>query len=138
MSCNLRINSIHWEIIHWCIVVATLRCILGDIMIVAKTYRHRGKFMRFNFFQVNISSSFLFKKCQNLKLNNIELIDLSFGLAKYQLQILDTKTQNIFCCVNENSTSFLYTRKQKEPETKFLYFKGYNKVEMLLAKNIGF
>ena len=125
MSCNLRINSIHWEIIHWCTVVATLRCILGDIIIVAKTYRHRGKFVRFNFFQVNISSSFLFKKCQNLKLNNIELIDLSFGLAKYQLQILDTKTQNIFCCVNENSTTFLYTLnsgdKKTEGEKSFLF-----------------
>ena len=74
MSCDLRINSIHWEKIYWCIIVATWRCSLGDIVIVAKTYRHRGKFMRFNFFQVDISSSFLFKKCQNLKLNNIDLL----------------------------------------------------------------
>ena len=75
---------------------ATLRCILGDIRIVAKTYRYRGKFVRVNFFQVNISSSFLFKKCQNLKLNNIELFDLSVGLAKYQLRILDTNALSFY------------------------------------------
>ena len=34
---------------------------------------------------------------------------------------LKTKTQNIFCCLNENLTTFLYTliRKQKEKKKVF-------------------
>ena len=46
---------------------------------------------------------------------------------------LNTKTQNIFCCVNENLTIFLYTLnrgdKKTEEEKKVFYFKVYTKVE---------
>ena len=50
---------------------------------------------------------------------------------------LNTKTQNIFCCVNENLTSFLYTltgwtRKQKVK--KVFSFKVYTKVECYFKK----
>ena len=50
---------------------------------------------------------------------------------------IKSKTQNIFCCVNENWTTFLYILnrgdKKTEGEKKFL-FKVCNKVEMLLTK----
>ena len=36
------------------------------------------------------------------KFQNQSICDLSVGSAKYQIQILNTQTQNIFCCVNEN------------------------------------
>ena len=58
------------------------------------------------------------------------------------LDELNTKTQNIFCCVNENSTTFLYTLnmedKKTEGEKKVFFYKVYSKVEMLLNKKIGF
>ena len=52
--------------------------------------------------------------------------------TKYEY-VLNTKTQNIFCCVNENQTTFLYTltggrRKQKEKK-KVFSFKVYTQVE---------
>ena len=37
------------------------------------------------------------------------LIDLSIGSTETKYIKLNTKTQNIFCCVNENLTTFLYT-----------------------------
>ena len=47
------------------------------------------------------------------------IIDLSIGSTETKYIKLNTKTQNIFCCVNENLTTFLYTltgatRKKKE------------------------
>ena len=54
----------------------------------------------------------------NLNLNlKLTSIDLSIGSTETKYIKLNTKTQNIFCCVNENLT-FLYTltgstRKQK-------------------------
>ena len=52
-------------------------------------------------------------------------IDIFVGSAKYQIGILNTKTQNIFCCVNENLTTFLYTLnrgdKKTEGEKSFLF-----------------
>ena len=58
--------------------------------------------------------------------------DLSIGSTETKYIKLNTKTQNIFCCVNENLTTFLYTltggtRKQKEK--KVFFFKVYTKVE---------
>jgi hypothetical protein len=35
--------------------------------------------------------------------------DLSIGSTETKYKKLNTKTQNIFCCVNENSATFLYT-----------------------------
>ena len=51
--------------------------------------------------------------------------DLSLGSTETKYIKLNTKTQNIFCCVNENLTTFLYTltggtRKQKEKKS-FLF-----------------
>ena len=40
----------------------------------------------------------------------------------------NTKTQNIFCRLNENLTTFLYTLTRKQKEKSFL-FKVYTKVE---------
>ena len=50
---------------------------------------------------------------------------------------LNTKTQNIFCCLNENLTTFLYTltggtRKQKDK--KVFSFKVYMKVDCYFKK----
>ena len=46
---------------------------------------------------------------------------------------LNTKTQNILCCVNENLTALLYTLtggdKKTEGETNVFFFKVYTKVE---------
>ena len=58
--------------------------------------------------------------------------DLSIASTKTKYIKLNTKTQNIFCRLNENLTTFLYTltgatRKQKEK--KVLSFKVYTKVE---------
>ena len=57
--------------------------------------------------------------------------DLSIASTKTKYMKLNTKTQNIFCGLNENLTTFLYTltgatRKQKEK--KVFSFKVYTKV----------
>jgi hypothetical protein len=49
---------------------------------------------------------------------------------------LDTKTQNIFCFVNENLTTFLYTLKT-EGEKKFSFLKGIPK-SIVIKKIFGF
>ena len=59
-------------------------------------------------------------------------IDLSIGSTETKYIKLNTKTENIFCCVNENLTTFLFaltggTRKQKGK--KVFSFKVYTKVE---------
>ena len=53
-----------------------------------------------------------------------EIIDLSIASTKTKYIKLNTKTQNIFCRLNENLTTFLYTlkgatRKQKEKKSFF-------------------
>ena len=63
-----------------------------------------------------------------------ELYDQSIASTKTKYIKLNTKTQNIFCCLNENLTTFLYTltgptRKQKE--------KGIQKLN-IIKKNLGF
>ena len=68
------------------------------------------------------------------------ICDLSIASTKTKYIKLNTKTQNIFCRLNENLTTFLYTlnrggtRKQKEK--KVFFFKVYNKVVMLLTKKL--
>ena len=62
----------------------------------------------------------------------LKIIDLSIASTKTKYIKLNTKTQNIFCRLNENLTTFLYTltgatRKQKEK--KVFSFKVYTKVE---------
>ena len=48
----------------------------------------------------------------------VELWNLKLDLnLKYQIQILNTKTQNIFCCVNENLTTFSYTLNRGDKKT---------------------
>ena len=56
---------------------------------------------------------------------NLDSIDLSIGSTETKYIKLNIKTQNIFCCVDENLTSFLYTltggtRKQWEKKS-FLF-----------------
>ena len=66
-------------------------------------------------------------------MENCTLMIYPLDLLKPNTYIkLNTKTQYIFCCVNENLTTFLYTltggtRKQKEK--KVFFFKVYTKVE---------
>ena len=59
--------------------------------------------------------------------------DLSVASTKTKYIKLNTKTQNIFCCVNENLTTFLihFDRgdKKTEGEKKVLSFKVYTKVQ---------
>ena len=48
--------------------------------------------------------------------------DLSIGSTETKYMKLNTKTQNIFCCVNEDLTTFLYNLnkgdKKKEGQKK--------------------
>ena len=65
-------------------------------------------------------------------LNRFKTYDLSIASTKTKYIKLNTKTQNIFCRLIENLTTFLYTltgatRKQKEK--KVFSFKVYTKVE---------
>ena len=59
--------------------------------------------------------------------------DLSIGSTETKYIKLNTKTQNIFCCVNENLTTFLYTltegNKKTEEEKKVFFFNAYTKVK---------
>ena len=64
--------------------------------------------------------------------------DQSIASTKTKYIKLNTKTQNIFCRLNENLMTFLYTltgttRKQKEK--KVFSFKVYTKVECYFLKN---
>ena len=60
------------------------------------------------------------KTCANIKQPCLKINDLSIGSTETKYYIkLNTKTQNIFCFVNENLATYLYTltggtRKQKE------------------------
>ena len=61
--------------------------------------------------------------------------DLSIGSTETKYIKLNTKTQNIFCCVNENLTTFLYTltggtRNQKEKK-KFSFLKCIQKSNVI-------
>jgi hypothetical protein len=67
--------------------------------------------------------------------------DLSIASNKTKYIKLNTKTQNIFCRLNENLTTFLYTltgatRKQKEKK-KFSLLKCMQKLNVI-KKKIGF
>ena len=59
--------------------------------------------------------------------------DLSIGSTETKYIKLNTKTQNIFCCVNENLMTFLYTLtggdKKTEGEKKVFSVKVHTKVE---------
>ena len=67
-----------------------------------------------------------------LDVSFLKSIDKSIASTKTKYMKLNTKTQNIFCRLNENLMTFLYTltgatRKQKEK--KVFSFKVYTKVE---------
>ena len=61
------------------------------------------------------------------------LIDLSIALTKTKYIKLNTKTQILFCFVNENLTTFLYTLIEGDKKTKgeknLFSIKVYTKVE---------
>ena len=64
--------------------------------------------------------------------DNFVPFDQSIASTKTKNIKLNTKTQNIFCCLNENLTTYLYTltgatRKQKDK--KVFSFKVYTKNE---------
>ena len=70
-----------------------------------------------------------------------ETYDLSIASTKTKYIKLNPKTQNIFCRLNENLTTFLYTltgatRKQKEKK-KFSLLKCIQKLNVI-KKNFGF
>ena len=64
--------------------------------------------------------------------------DLSIGSTETKYIKPNAKIQNIFCCVNENLTTFLYTLtggdKKTEGEKKGFLFKSVYKSRMLLKK----
>ena len=50
------------------------------------------------------------------------------------MPILNTKIQNVFCCVNENLTTFLYTlnrggQENRRRKKKVIFLKVYKNVE---------
>ena len=55
--------------------------------------------------------------------------DLSIGFTETKYIKLNTKTQNIFCCLNKNLTTFLYTLTRKQKEKKKFSLTVYTKVE---------
>ena len=61
------------------------------------------------------------------KISILVFYDISIGSTEIKCIKLNTKTQNIFCRLNENLTLTGATRKQKEK--KFFSFKVYTKVE---------
>ena len=66
----------------------------------------------------------------------IFIYDLSIGSTETKHIKLNTNTQNIFCCLNENLPTFLYTftggtRKQKEKK-KFSFLKCIQKSNVIL------
>ena len=59
--------------------------------------------------------------------------DLSIGSTETKYIELNTKTQNIFSCVNKNLTTFLYTLtggKRKQKEKKSFFFDSVYKSQM--------
>ena len=61
-------------------------------------------------------------------MKNLVFIDLSFTSTKTKYVKLNTKTQNIFCRLNENLTTFLYTLSPRHEN------KVYTKVECYFKK----
>ena len=77
-----------------------------------------------------------------LKILKLEvgIIDLSIASTKTKYIKLNTKTQNIFCRLNEALTTFLYTltgATRKQMEKKKFSFKVYTKVNVI-KKRFGF
>ena len=67
--------------------------------------------------------------------------DLFIGSTEIKYIKLNTKTQNIFYCLNENLTTFLYTLiggdKKTEGEKKFSLLKCIHKSNVII-KQLGF
>ena len=55
------------------------------------------------------------------------IYDLSVASTKTKYIKLNTKTQNIFCCFNENLTTFLYTLKEKTFFSPFVFLSPLSK-----------
>ena len=68
------------------------------------------------------------------------IYDLSIASTKTKYIKINTKTQNIFCCLDEKFTTFLYTdrgdKKTKE-EKKFSLLKCIQKLNVI-KKKLGF
>ena len=64
------------------------------------------------------------------------IYDLSIGSTETKYIKLNTKIQNIFCCVNENLTTFLHTLTggDKITEGEKKSFKVYTKVKCYLKR----
>ena len=80
--------------------------------------------------------------CNRLHTGYFMANDLSIASTKTKYIKLNTKTQNIFCRLNENLTTFLYTlsgakRKQKEKK-KVFSLKCIQKSNVIKKKNLGF
>ena len=63
--------------------------------------------------------------------------DLSIASTKTKYIKLNTKTQNIFCGLNENLTTFSYTLTRKEKEKKVFSLKCIQKSNVI-KKEFGF
>ena len=98
-----------------------LRCLIMSLESKHHIWPGSGPFIR-----VSIAFYFqeLFILIANLRIQIetfFHIYDLSIGSTETKYIKLNTKTQNIFCCLNENLTSFLYTsRKQKEKKSSLL------------------
>ena len=106
-----------------------LRCLIMSLESKHHIWPGSGPFIR-----VSIAFYFqeLFILIANLRIQIetfFHIYDLSIGSTETKYIKLNTKTQNIFCCLNENLTTFLYTLTRKQKEKKSFLFKVYTKVE---------
>ena len=63
-----------------------------------------------------------------------EIYDLSIGSTETKYIKLDTKIQNIFCCVNQNLTTFLYTLTRKQRRKKVFSLMCIQKSNVIAKK----
>ena len=81
-----------------------------------------------------------FKICQLALLNQefsfsiLAYCDISIGSIEIKYIKLNTKTQNIFCCVNENLTTFLYTLTGGTRKEKFSFLKCIQNSNVIFEK----
>ena len=111
--------------------------IVGDLQTKTSKNELKLKYFAFFFFILrntrNISYNFTFNLIMSTQeiLNNFYvsvkvydlIIDLSITSTKTKYIKLNTKTQNIFCCLNENLTTFLYTWVWQGPQENKVYTK---------------
>ena len=91
-----------------------------------------------NFLSPVICHRWRSEKDENFRYSSFAKLQHLWFVIKYQIWILNTKTKNIFCWVNENFDYFFTHFEQGGQENrirkKVFFFKVYKKVECFLKK----